>query len=515
MNKNETPKFTFRTQVIGEWNEPMHVYLKQSSWNDYGYYTLYRIVICDAKGIKYDLGHVKIASSEEKPQEDPKKLPETFLALGENFFSLGMGVEYYANLQKLDKDIKELFLRSINDIAFNDKLLEKALKEKVTHVSFLRNTSVTTIKYQYQRIINGLAILTPYDFVYRILQSNINAGYEISFQVNPESVIPTNIHVLIGSNGVGKTYLLQNMVKSFTESKDTEGEFIFPDQNSPFSRVGTVSHSIFDEFIDPSEEKKSEENYFYIGSKSDNGSIKDSSSLAKEFALSVEHCFYIGKSAQLKKSIEILYSDTLFRDSEVLNYIDNLKDPRRLKDPSVFTIDTTYLENAFKKLSSGHSIILLTIVKLVEKIEEKTLVLLDEPETHLHPPLLSAFIRCLSSLLSDINAVAIIATHSPVIVQEVPKSCVWKLSRFGSTMKVERFEIETFGESIGSLTRDIFGLEVTKSGFYELMRKAVEPGQTYEMVVEKYGNQLGFEARLLLRALFAEQQKEERDEVSF
>ena len=50
----------------------------------------------------------------------------------------------------------------------------------------------------------------------------------------------------------------------------------------------------------------------------------------------------------------------------------------------------------FRKLSSGHKIVLLTITKLVEKVEEKTLILVDEPEAHLHPPVLSAFVRALS-----------------------------------------------------------------------------------------------------------------------
>ncbi len=40
-------------------------------------------------------------------------------------------------------------------------------------------------------------------------------------------------------------------------------------------------------------------------------------------------------------------------------------------------------------MSSGHAIVLLTVTKLVARVEEKTLVLIDEPESHLHPPLLS------------------------------------------------------------------------------------------------------------------------------
>ncbi|MEK5757114.1 AAA family ATPase, partial [Acinetobacter variabilis] len=74
----------------------------------------------------------------------------------------------------------------------------------------------------------------------------------------------------------------------------------------------------------------------------------------------------------------------------------------------------------FGQLSSGHKIVLLILTRLVETVDEATLVLIDEPESHLHPPLLSAFMSALTELLEDRNGVAIIATHSPVVVQEVP-----------------------------------------------------------------------------------------------
>ena len=105
---------------------------------------------------------------------------------------------------------------------------------------------------------------------------------------------------------------------------------------------------------------------------------------------------------------------------------------------------------------------LLSVTKLVGTVEEKTLVLIDEPESHLHPPLLSAFIRVVSDLLINRNGVAIIATHSPVVLQEVSKSCVWIVGRRGSSCSADRPEVETFAENVGTLTREVFGLEVQK-----------------------------------------------------
>lgn len=164
-------------------------------------------------------------------------------------------------------------------------------------------------------------------------------------------------------------------------------------------------------------------------------------------------------------------------------------------------------------MSSGHKVVLLTMTKLVDTIEEKTLVLMDEPESHLHPPLLSAFTRALTELLQDRNGVAIIASHSPVVVQEVPKSCVWKLTRIRTEGRTDRPERETFGENVGVLTREIFGLEVTKSGFHDDLRKAVEAGGSFESIMAEYDDQLGVEAQALLRTLVATRELDGSDLV--
>ena len=154
-------------------------------------------------------------------------------------------------------------------------------------------------------------------------------------------------------------------------------------------------------------------------------------------------------------------------------------------------------------MSSGHALVLLTITKLVETVEEKTLVLLDEPESHLHPPLLSAFTRALSDLLVNRNGVAIVATLSPVVLQEVPKSCVSILRRTRLVSNVDRPENETFAENVGVLTREVFGLEVSKSGFHDLLAGSVYEGKSYEEIEQEYHYQLGFEGKAILRSMIA------------
>jgi hypothetical protein len=84
----------------------------------------------------------------------------------------------------------------------------------------------------------------------------------------------------------------------------------------------------------------------------------------------------------------------------------------------------------------------------------------------------------------------------------VPRSCVWKLRRTGVISTAERPAIETFGENVGVLTREVFGLEVTNAGFHKLLKDAIDvDGLDYDEVLKRFGGQMGAEARAIARAL--------------
>ena len=222
--------------------------------------------------------------------------------------------------------------------------------------------------------------------------------------------------------------------------------------------------------------------------------IKDLNVLSAEFYESLKVCKSRGLLPRLVEALETLQSDPNFRRERFVELI-----MRRELDKSEMVIST-----AFRRLSSGHKIILLTITTLVEKLQEKSLLLMDEPEAHLHPPLLAAFIRSVSDLLIKTNGVAIVSTHSPVILQEVPRSCVWKLRRSGDITASDRLSRESFGENVGVLTNDVFGLEVTNSGFYKMLAEIVKNNDySYDEVVRAFNNQLGSEARSIVMALIS------------
>ncbi len=205
----------------------------------------------------------------------------------------------------------------------------------------------------------------------------------------------------------------------------------------------------------------------------------------------------------------------MFRDNQFIKILEKyfnekeiiLFDNKRGNEYSSI-VDNTLVKKFFRRLSSGHMIIILSLTALVDSVHEKTIVLIDEPETHLHPPLLSNYIRTLSFLLLKKNAIAIIATHSPIVIQEVPKSCVNRITRDGDDIHFEDVILETFATNTDSLTREIFGLEVIKTGFYQLLQKELE--SNFDETFQKFEGKVGSLGQILIQSLLS--QKRSNDE---
>lgn len=496
-------------------------YLLTDNWDDwFKYSTLYSLIIFDEDGERHSIGGVKIGQFNMEEGQRRAAVPERFDALDERFFSLGQDDSYYDDLNRLGPPTRDRVLRSLRDVALETELFERALDEKVTGTSLLRSVTKSTVTGQFHRMALGGLRLTDYQFSYTApRRSSKSNPLSLSFTVAPESYPPTNVHVMIGRNGVGKTTLLNDMAQAIVDDNANAAEVgaFSAEQDDAderlFSGLVSVTFSAFDPFEPlPNRQDKSEGvQYAYIGLKHvgprKDGKPKPPKSpdaLSSDFGSSVLICRQGAKVARWRRALEMLEADPIFRDAEVAS----------LARPGV-NVDELKVEarRLFRKLSSGHKIVLLTVTRLVEAVEEKTLVLLDEPEAHLHPPLLSAFIRALSDLLINRNGVALIATHSPVVLQEVPQSCVWKIRRTGARSIAERPDVQTFGENVGLLTREVFGLEVTQSGFHKMLRDAVAELPGYDAVIDRFNGELGDEARAIVQGLFASHQYDDDEEI--
>lgn len=476
-----------------------YLYLQKDGWNDwFEFQTLYYISYVDENNFENALGSVKIGQINMKNASP--FLIQNSNGLTKDFFSVGQDVSYYEKVVSLGDELRISILSSLNDIAYNEEAFVIALKERVTGISLLREVTRTSIEGQFRRLAQGNAELSKYNFNYKSYEKN-NFGESLNLQFNVDPYInpSSNIHVIIGTNGVGKTYLLTNMVNALLNPDSIKyGSFNNDGEKKIFANLIYISFSAFDR-TEPMAEKRDKLksiSYSYIGLKrgvidgKKNYAPKSPTILKNEFIKSVENCMRGVKIERWKECLKILESDIVFRDKQIT----------KIADATYGNFDENEMSKLFNGLSSGHKIILLTLTKLVEKLEEKSLVIIDEPETHLHPPLLSSFIIALSSLLKKTNAVSIIATHSPVVLQEVPKRCVYKLSRFGDVSKAERVQSETFGENVSVLTREIFGLEVDNSGFHNLLKAKIEssPDITFTEVNSSFNEELGSEAKAMI-----------------
>lgn len=506
------------------------VILLTDGWDDwFKYNTMYVVFYFDGEGEKHRIGEVKIGEFDMAADQRRSNIPDEFNELDDVFFSLGQDDEYYQKLNDLGEEFRETYLAAMRDVARDAELFERALEEDVTGVSLLRSVSDSSVRIQYRRMAQGGARLTEYAFSYTPPPwGRGNQPPTFTFEVHPESYPPTNVHVLIGRNNVGKTYTVEQLTNALVRPNEgTFGDFSWEDidelgldESENFTNIIAVTFSAFDPFepLPNRANRLSSVRYQYIGlkhiGKAEDGKAKPPKStddLAADFGRSVQLIVtQTAKRDRWRRALSLLESDPIFKQAEIWQLIELFEElDSELEKREVFDQLRSAARKLYSKLSSGHKIVVLTITRLVETLEERSLVLIDEPEAHLHPPLLSAFIRSLSDLLINRNGVAVIATHSPVILQEVPKTCVWRIWRSGREKRIERPVSETFGENVGTLTQAIFGLEVTNSGFHKMLSDTVEEGLSYDDVLEKFDGQLGDEARGIVRSLIAARELED------
>lgn len=491
---------------------PGTVYLISSDWDDwFQYETLFNIHYVNEAGKMVSIGGTKIGKFGLRPgrADDPRDgyrrpdLPREFRTLGDQYFSLGQDPSFYEALTTIGHEFREEVLTGLRDIAHNAALGLRAEAEEVTRVSLLRDVPLPTVRGQFARLARGGARLTAYRLSLQASTDDSSTVEPITLDIAvvPDSRPPTNIQVLIGRNGVGKSTYLNNLATALVHGSDHDGATATV--RDQLSNVVSVSFSAFDAFepITVPRDRTKGLTYHYVGlkkigaRKDEPGHTKDHRALSNEMTRTARSCLEGARRERWSRALKLLESDPIFAEAGLSERIDSI---------SISADQAEVLQampGIFRRFSSGHKIVLLTVTRLVETVEEKSLVLLDEPEAHLHPPLLSAFIRALSDLLTHRNGIALIATHSPVVLQEVPRSCVWRLHRSGHDVALERLRLETFGENVGTLTDEVFGLEVTATGFHKILADAAAHYRDYDIALAAFDRQLGAEGRAILRAM--------------
>ncbi|MES2936709.1 MAG: AAA family ATPase [Pseudomonadota bacterium] len=123
------------------------------------------------------------------------------------------------------------------------------------------------------------------------------------------------------------------------------------------------------------------------------------------------------------------------------------------KEPLVFG-----REEGSYSLSSGQRSVVLFVANMFLEASRASLILIDEPENHLHPQFISLLMQTLNSTLVATEARAVVVTHSPYVVREVDKGAV-RVLRKGQHDALELCEtsLQTLGADISLISDYVFG----------------------------------------------------------
>ncbi|MFJ9908349.1 hypothetical protein ACIRVK_36750 [Streptomyces sp. NPDC101152] len=273
-------------------------YLESNEWDDHSFKTFFTLWCSDGQR-QVKVGNVRIATFGMGEGPARVSVPETFEELDSSqYFSLGTDETYYERLKELGDETRETVLQALQDLAFGPReKLGLALFEDVTRVSLMRGIELATIMLQFSRIAHGGEALTPYHFTYTsppFPGAGATPPLELSFDVTPHVQPPTNVHVLIGRNGVGKSHILNGITRTLIESAGEHGTVAFAAEADPepasFANVVSVSFSAFDEF-EPIETERDDLTYAYVGLKKPGKRYPmPPGELAAEFAKSTREC---------------------------------------------------------------------------------------------------------------------------------------------------------------------------------------------------------------------------------
>ncbi len=489
-----------------------HAELVQDNWDDYGYKSTFHVTLKLSKIESIDLGSVKIIEADRTSgyTEMPRR---PFSQLPEGYASLGADLDYYETLYKLGREVFEPFLRGLRDVAIDDDAKAAVEDTEGYQVSLLRFSGAKRTIADATRLLQAPKQPSRrrrrgFVMKFKTRVSEFSNSFTAEFDFRRTNRLPNRINALIGYNGTGKTRLLSNLAivasgygYSTKEAllEDRAGRFV--GNEPPVKSVIVVSYSAFDTFVIPgrSEVEKERLNsegeifgYVYCG-------LRERSEAHEAGADQVYRL-------RTPDEVEDEFIDAwhrvrkLERTSEYLEILKPL-----LRDPSFQRIGLTQLYTnqstddiveMFRDLSSGHKVVLKIITEITAFISgtKPTLVLIDEPETHLHPPLLASFLRSIRTCLETFDGYAVIATHSPVVLQETPARFVRVIRRAGDKNSIVNAKIETFAESIGVITEQVFNLGDGSTDWHETL-STIAREKTLEEIEEMFGFPLGFAAR--------------------
>lgn len=438
-----------------EWPDDTNCFVLtfNAEWNDnFSYKTRYNLYyVCDS--IQNHIGEVKIIKRGSDNTSDV--LPSSFYSLDSDFCSLGQSDNYYYNFSKFFKEQAYVYLAELCDVALYSRLQKEFEKEPSFISSLIRYNDAERALRLGRYIVYGRDISNAFSFQYEFIppynkQKDNLVVFDFNFTKDIEYY--RRAIALIGENGVGKSSLMKKMVKEIVTNKNEN----FRGLNPLFSCVMAITYSPFDDYPLSDSLKGKTIDYEYCGLvdhlEEENNRIikKDLLTKDKQIKIFIKNVHVILErkehliSTWIENVLKVINQETL---EKAINFKESILN---------YTLNDNGLEEMFEKASSGESIFLSVISSILAKIRYDSILFLDEPEQHLHPAGITVLISSIMGILERYNSFAVISTHSPFIIREIPSSNVKILHRKNERLYSSPIGIESFGEEVSAISNFVF-----------------------------------------------------------
>jgi ABC-type branched-subunit amino acid transport system ATPase component len=467
--------------------------LTTDNWDDFNHQIQFHLSHLATGGLKTEIGTLKVLQR-TSPQDRPMvvatttKLPASFRKLEGNFVSLGQSDDFYKNLHKLMGDRASEVLDALRDIAWHPAFASDFEPTVAFRNAMMRENGAQRARRFGRAWASGRKIIEQPAFDYVGAIEGADFDVEGHFAFNASDPVPGRIVGIIGRNAAGKTRYLASLGSDLAQIARSSEKTIqtrekrFPSGRPLFTRVIAISYSAFDRFKRPPRDSSS--SYVYCGIRNDKGGLSQSA-LRDNYRHNQERIRERGEQSTWTRHMRTILGDlseqlTTSLEQEINNAANS--------------------DETLSLLSSGQSILAHFVTALMAWIQPNSLVLFDEPETHLHPNAVASLFLVLSQVLEEFDSYAVIATHSPVVIQEIPAKRVLVFQREGNVTTAEPLRVESFGQSVTELTRQVFETSEVESLYRRTLRDLAEK-ETVEDVLARFslGLSLSAEAYLLAR----------------
>lgn len=472
------------------------IHLQPDDWNDYGFVTGFTATLYPKK--KFDesikIGFVRILKEFQKSGTNTSNLLKEddlleFEKLPEEYYSLGHGEDFYQVLMECGDELVMKYSEAMNDVYIDPEIghrfendsnegFEASLLRSSAAAAMYAPNSLKMLDKKYEDLIKA-----PF-FSASIKMDGADKPHDITFDFKNVDDLPSRVFVLVGKNGVGKTQLLGELAflisggaksESLEKSKVYDGNSI--SSRGIFQNVIAFSFSAFDDFEIPLEAENLRTSYRYWGLRDENNKLLTTEKLTNRI-YSVARDLPEGRREIFAKYLEYIAPNL-----------------------NLSNITGRGGKNVIKeKTSAGQRMMLATLTGLVSFLKDRSILLFDEPETHLHPSMLANLMSVINGLLEEFNSYAVVTTHSPIVLQQVPSRYVRVVRRQENTPEVDELSIETFGENITEISQEVFDVSDYERDYKDIFINLLSE-HSPEEIISMFDNRLGISARTLLHSL--------------